>query len=370
MSHILQGKVALFMPSLAGGGAEGVFIRLSELLHREGIAVDLVVASAVGEYAAQIPAGVSVVNLDKGKPSRAVPALVSYLKQNTPETLLSTLTHANLAAIMASLLARVPTRCVVREAASPIDDLIHDTHSDRFLKKLLVPFLYNRTHRILAPSHGVAEGIAMTYGIAPEKISVIYNPVDPAEIKKRCTAPPEIDGVMDRKIPTLVAVGRLCYQKGYDLLLNAAARLKSEGRDFRIVILGEGELRSELELLRDKLGLTRQILMPGFVTNPHAFIARSSGYISASRWEGLSNILIEAMCCGVPVAASSCRHGQAEILEDGKQGLLFASDNIDQLSQAMVALLEERVSPPDESTLSRFSPASISQQYQQLLLGM
>ncbi|MDX1695091.1 MAG: glycosyltransferase [Ketobacteraceae bacterium] len=361
-------RVALFIPSFAGGGAERVFLRLAGLLIREGLAVDILVCRDDGEYRNIIPEGVRVINLGGGKPSRSVTALVRYLKQEQPRAILSTLTHANLAALAAVALSRERVRCVVRDAASPLDDLIHDTPTDRFLKKLLVPRLYRRAHAVLAPSIGVAEGIRQTYRLPENRIRVIYNPVDAAEIRHKCREKPQQADLLDPALPTLVAVGRLCYQKGYDLLLEACGRLKAEGRRFRLLILGEGELRAPLEARRTELGLEDEVLMPGFMDNPHAYIARSAGYISASRWEGLSNVLIEALCCGVPVAVSDCRYGQREILEEGAQGLLFNTGDVTSLSVAMSALLDGRVDPPDEQSLGRFAPATICRQYRQLLV--
>src|SRR5690606_7014711 len=105
-------------------------------------------------------------------------------------------------------------------------------------------------------------------------------------------------------------------------LIRAFARVRATRNDARLVILGEGEQREEIERLVAELGLKPHVSLPGFVKNPYAYMARAAVFVLSSRWEGFPNVLVEAMAVGVPVVATDCMAGPAEILENGRYGQL------------------------------------------------
>jgi glycosyltransferase involved in cell wall biosynthesis len=103
----------------------------------------------------------------------------------------------------------------------------------------------------------------------------------------------------------LVACGRLTLAKGFDDLIRAVRRLDDEGFRIRLVILGEGELRPDLEATILNLGLQDRVTMPGFVSNPFSLMSQADLFVSSSRWESFGNVVIEAMALGVPVVATA-----------------------------------------------------------------
>ncbi|NEP50500.1 MAG: glycosyltransferase, partial [Moorea sp. SIO3C2] len=128
-------------------------------------------------------------------------------------------------------------------------------------------------------------------------------------------------------------------QKDFLTLIQGFARLRKK-MIARLVILGEGESRGELEATINRLGIAADVSMPGFVENPYAYMSKANALVLSSRWEGLPTVLIEAMACGCQVIATDCLSGPAEILSAGQYGILVPVGDSAALSLAMLQVLK------------------------------
>lgn len=137
----------------------------------------------------------------------------------------------------------------------------------------------------------------------------------------------------------LLAMGRLVHLKGFDLLLRAFALIKDKHPDWTLTILGEGPSRSELELLRERLGLEDRVALPGKVTDPHKFLREASLFVMPSRYEGFPMALCEAMAAGLPVICTDCSN--AGIVRGSVDGLLVPIENVEALSRTMDILMAD-----------------------------
>jgi glycosyltransferase involved in cell wall biosynthesis len=334
------GRIAFFIPSLHGGGAERMAVNLLKGMSERDIPLDLVLASAEGPYLDEVPKQVRIVNLAKGRVLKAILPLSRYLQQNRPCALLSHMNYANVVAVVAREFSRTNTRLVLVE---------HGTLSNsqsRFMRGRFVPMfmklLYPRADAIVGVSRGVAQDVESQLGLAEGKVSVIYNPVIDNELIAKAKTPLDHPWFQKGAPPVFLGVGRLTEAKDFLSLIKAFALLRKQ-RLARLIILGEGELRTELEAATDALGIAEDVSIPGFVKNPYAYMNNVSAFVLSSRWEGLPTVLIEAMACGCPVIATDCFSGPREILEAGKYGSLVPVGDEVALSAAMLQVLESPV---------------------------
>lgn len=328
--------IAFFLPNLHGGGAERVAINLLKGMAEKDVPLDLVLADAEGPYLELVPKSVRVINLGAGRVLKAILPLSRYLRANRPSALLSHLNHANVVALFARNLASTKTRLVVVE---------HNTLSvgeSKFIRgRFVKPFMqwiYPSADAIVGVSKGVSLDLEQQLSLPAGKVITIYNPVVDRELSVKAQTTIDHPWFQRDSPPVFLAVGRLSAQKDFSTLIQAFALSRKQARA-RLLILGEGELRRELEEAIYTLGITEDVSMPGFVPNTYAYMSQATALILSSRWEGLPTVLIEAMACGCPVISTDCPSGPKEILEDGKYGNLVPIGDPVTLSKFMLQLL-------------------------------
>jgi glycosyltransferase involved in cell wall biosynthesis len=352
---MLEPRIAFFLPNLAGGGAERVALNLLKgMMERDEILLDLVVADTEGPYLDQVPDRVRLVNLGTGRVTKAIPALAKYLKEYQPLALVSHMNHANIAAILAKELARSKTKLVVVE---------HDTLSasksklrrSRFLPPIM-KWLYPRADVIVGVSQGVAEDLDAVLSFQPGTVKTVYNPVVDRALMMKAQASVEHPWFAAGSPPVFLAVGRLSPQKDFANLIAAFAIVRQQ-QAARLLILGEGDLRGELEAQIAALGIGEDVSLHGFVQNPYAYMSKAATFVLSSRWEGLPTVLIEAMACGCAVVATDCPSGPQEILAAGKYGLLVPIEDAAALAAAMLQTLEQPMTRADSIERGRYFSA-------------
>lgn len=358
--------IAFYLPSLRGGGAERVMVTLANGFAERGLAIDLVLAKAEGPYLNDVAPGVRVVDLGSRRVLASLPALVRYLRATRPRVMLSALNHANIIAIAARVLARVPARLIVSEH----NNVSLPGRASRSLRERavlpLMRWAYPRADGVVAVSGGVADDLARAANLARERITVVYNPVVTPGLLEQASAPFEHPWFGASSSPVVLAVGRLTEQKDFATLIHAFAKVRAR-RPCRLVILGEGELRAELETLVAKLGLSADVALPGFSGNPFTWMGSATLFVLSSAWEGLPTVLIEAMACTTPVVSTDCPSGPAEILEDGRWGRLVPVGDVDALADAMLATLAETTHPDVASRAQDFGVEQAVAGYLQIL---
>jgi glycosyltransferase involved in cell wall biosynthesis len=347
-------RVALFIASLRGGGAERIMVNLAQGFADRGLEVDLVLPQVEGPYLDDVPKSVRIVDLHAPRVLQSLPGLVRYLRRERPATLISAVNHANVVALWAKRLAGGPTRTVVT---------VHNTLSastqnawnrrQRSLPKV-IGWSFPWADEIVAVSEGVAEDLVATAGLPRQRLRVIYNPVVTPELTNLAEEPLEHPWFAPGQPPVFLGVGRLAAQKDFPTLLRAFALLRRDTHA-RLLILGEGRERPQLEALVRELDLDSSVSLPGFVRNPFAFLKRASTFVLSSSWEGLPTVLIEALALGVPIVSTDCKSGPSEILQGGKYGRLVPVGDAATLAVAMRASLAEPSPPADEATLRQFT---------------
>jgi glycosyltransferase involved in cell wall biosynthesis len=195
----------------------------------------------------------------------------------------------------------------------------------------------------------VAEDLRNFSGLPREAINVIHNPIVTPELSRLAGEAVAHPWFAKKDTPVILGAGRLSQQKDFVNLIRAFSILR-QTRHARLVIIGQGPERPELERLVDQLQLREQVDMPGFAANPYALMRRADLFVLSSAWEGLPTVLVEAMACGAPVVATDCPSGPQEILEGGRHGRLVPVGDSEALGRAMIETLDD---PPPASALVR-----------------
>lgn len=307
------------LSDLQTGGAQKAILTTLRFLNQEKFEVHLAIIRSGGPLTRAIPLNVGVHDLKVRRVRYSPPALLRLCWSIKPDYIISTLGHLNLTILLMRPFLPQKTKLIIREANTPSERLRHTRYP--LFYRLLYQILYPRADLIFANSHAMKIDLVKTIGIPASKIVVTGNPVDIKKIREEALMggnPYNQEGYQ------LVAVGRLTYQKGFDLLLQAVSYCLTKRQDWHLTLVGDGPEKEALEKLINRLILTKHVTMAGQQNNPYPFIANAHLLISSSRWEGLPNVVLESLACGTRVVAFDCPGGTREIIEDGKDGWLVA----------------------------------------------
>lgn len=333
-----------------------------------GCAVDLVLAQARGPYLGSVRDTIRLVDLKASRVLTSLPRLVRYLRCEQPEVLISVLDYANIVALWARRLAGIPRRVLVNEQ----NTISRSAPNSARWRQRMVPHLVKRFYpwadHIVGNSQGVADDLSQVTGLPRRQIKILYNPVITPELRAKARASLHHPWFEAGQPPVVLSAGRLMKQKDFPTLIRAFAQVR-RAQSARLMILGEGPERAALAAMVNELGLTHDVVMPGFVDNPYAYMSRASLYVLSSRWEGLPTVLVEALYCGPPVIATDCPSGPREILADGRHGVLVPVGEVTALARAMEASLAGNTPYPGEQSWHPYCLETIVDQYIGLLLN-
>jgi glycosyltransferase involved in cell wall biosynthesis len=289
------------------------------------------------------------------------------LRREKPSALFSGL-FTNLIALWARRLCGITQRLVIIEHNS-LSSVVRGNSDHRWkVYPRLAGWFYPWADAIIAVSNGVKEDLTRTAGISPDRIQVIYNPIVTPKLKEKSEQPVDHPWFKEGEPPVVLSVGRLTDQKAFDVLIQAFSLVR-KNHPARLLILGEGENRSDLEVLTRQLGLEQDVELMGFVPNPYPYLVKASLFVLPSRWEGLPTVLVEALYLGTPIVATDCPGGTREILKDGQLGRLVPVDDAPALAEAILGSMKDRrVNRPRESWLP-FHSDFIVDRYLELLTG-
>jgi glycosyltransferase involved in cell wall biosynthesis len=227
-----------------------------------------------------------------------------------------------------------------------------------------ISFLYRRAAAVVGCGVGVAEQWQKVFGLKPDKVHAIRNPLDRKFVNVQ-TPPPKVLGeIAGLPRPWLISAGRLVEQKGFEDLIGAFSLV---GRG-SLIVIGEGPQRSRLSTLIAQRGLQGRVMLPGFIDNPEHILRAADLCVSSSRWEGYPLMLVEAYASGLPVVARDCDFGPREIVTPDRPGILVKDLSIDALADAICSALERfpRFAPGTTVDLSENDPSHVATCYRAL----
>ncbi len=358
-------SVAIYLHDLAGGGAERQSLIIAEELRRHGADVTMVLHRLRGQLLEQVPSGLRILDLNSSRTLMDVPRLMGFLRREKPDILLSNVDLNNVAALLAKRLSFSPTKVVICQH-NPISSAF--VVGEQWLYRHIALFyriLSPMISRAVAVSSGVAAEIESLAGLPRERIQTIHNPVIGPDFPARSEEIIYHRWFHQPTQPVFVTAGRLVPQKDHATLLQALAVHRRHANS-RLIVLGSGALEESLRALAASLGLTDAIDFLGFQANALPYIRQADAFVLSSRCEGFGNVLVEAMGCGTPIISTRCEHGPAEILDNGRYGLLVEPQNPDALAAAMDEVASLRARFPAEMLRQRsgdFSYAACASRY-------
>ncbi|WP_313043179.1 glycosyltransferase [Acinetobacter sp.] len=361
-------KVMFFLPSLGGGGAERTVIQLANSFAEQGLNIHLGVCDVTGDKAKLLPEvsrKIQLVNFNCGRVMNSITPLKMKLKAEQYDCLVATQTHTNIVAGIAKKLAGVQTALIFREVSTPSKNLKLQGLA-KFVLKTLVNWTYPMAQQVVCVSKGVEADFREYYVYKKNNLSTIYNPVlDDAYFEKLKV--PVTHKFFNESNKVILAVGRLTEAKNFGFLISSFNALHDQYSETRLIILGEGELRTEFEALVSDLGLNDVVDLPGFNSNPYAYFKYASLFVLSSNWEGLPGVLIQALASKVKVVSTNCPSGPMEILENSKFGLLVECNDQAGLTHAMQqAIFADYVRYQEadfEAHIQKFHKATVLKQY-------
>lgn len=362
-------EVVFFTHNLGYGGAERCIVNITNELAERGHTVEILLVDKQGGLLQEVHDDVPVRELDGEPLIRAALDLRKFVREYSPDIIISNVNTANLMAIAATKSIRTETSLIVG---------VHNTLSVKKqdystgVKDRIIPYLmrmlYPLGDQFIAVSNGVAEDLSSTYDIPMDRMNVIYNPCVTDKILEKGTEPPDDDLFHHVGGDLILGVGSLIEQKDFSTLIRAFSEVVKQKPDSHLVIIGDGPERTNLENLTIELGLSDKVSILGYVENVYAYMASADLFVLSSRWEGFGIVIVEAMAFGTPIVATDCPHGPREILGDGKFGRLTQVEDSLQLADA---INETLYSPPKSTEIQQrandFHVSNVADKYEKLL---
>lgn len=286
----------------------------------------------------QVP-GVEVIELGSAQVRDMLWPLRRYLRNARPDVVFSAEDHLNCMVAAAALLARSRTRISGSSRVPPFDTYSHRWFTKRWALKQVMRALAWRIDVLTCVSQDMVDLYGEWFpGMGHQ---CVYNIVDLPAARERMAEPLDDPWFSDGGPIPIVAAGSLAPYKGFADLIRAIALVP----EVRLIILGEGSQRAELEALIAQLGLQDRVRLHGRVANPLKYFARARIYALSSYAEGMPNVLVEAMLCGCTPVATDCRTGPRELLHDGRFGYLATVGDPTSIAAALRAAMADPIPP-------------------------
>ncbi len=377
---MVKRKLSILIFSLDAGGAERVVSILAEELS-SSFDISLVLMSKKIFYL--VPDHIDIQYLDDTEVTEnglikllKLPYLAlkykNICKTNNIDISMSFMNRPNYINILSRAFGN-DAKILINERAMP--SLQHQYGLQGRINRFLIKRLYNYADLVIANSSGNCQDLKNNFGIS--KVQTINNPFDLDKIESL-----SVEQVnFDYRCFTFVTVGRLDYGKNHKLLIKAFSRIK----DAQLIIIGDGNLKKDLESQIQNDNLSNRVFLLGKQTNVYKFLSKADCFVFSSLYEGFPNVIVEALACKLPVISTDCKSGPREILSPNTKmdnniedievceyGVLCEVDSVDSLYKAMLLMQNNQLLRVKykETVLTRamhFKKEDISKKYEQVI---
>jgi glycosyltransferase involved in cell wall biosynthesis len=349
-------KICVITPRYMISGVALAQHRFARALGAAGHEVDLVIGRVDPGLTVPPSAGVKVRELNVRQVRGMVVPFWRYLRREKPDVVFSAEDHLNTLVILTAVLARSKAKISGSSRVTPFDTYSSRPFTKRWVLKHLSRLSFGRADVLSCVSKDMVGQYRTVFGAAAPHVPV-YNIVDDAASRQRMLESVDDPWLNDKTLPVVIAAGTLAPWKGFADLISAMALVRTPAR---LIILGEGPLRSDLEDQIAELGLHDLVKLPGFTSNALKYFAKSDVFVLSSLVEGLPNVLVEAMMCGCTPVSTDCPTGPREVLDEGRFGYIVPVGDQAAMARAIdkaiecpidPALLAEAVRPFEEDAI-------------------
>lgn len=347
-------KIAVFIYSLGGGGAERVVSQLIPYLENNGFDVYLVLMNNTCVYPFETKNKPFFLENSKTTESNVlkflkIPFLAYkyhiFLKKNKINKSFSFLTRPGFISVLTKWFNKKRTIIISERSNSSLQYGNHNLQS--WINNFLIKELYPKADLIIANSNGNAQDLITNYNVPRYKITTIYNPIS---LEAIFAIEPKKD-FFDTNYFNLVSVGRLDNGKNHQLLIKSFEFFKLQ--KLRLYIFGDGILKTELEKTIQDLKLENRVFLMGFESNPYKYLKAADLFVFSSNHEGFPNVILEAMACELPIVSTNCPSGPNEIFKVNTDydfsdnvvtdyGILVPRNNIRKMVEAINHLMQNK----------------------------
>jgi len=331
---VQRARILFLIPRLHAGGAEQVLVLVAGGLSTDKYEAHLGLVTGCDTSALDLPARVQVHALGATRARFAVVSLLRLVWRLRPAVILSGAAEISFLALLLRPFFPPKTRILVRQNGTA-SAAFENGRVPRYAR-LLYRLLYPHADRVICQSRAMAEDLMRQAGMSQERITVLPNPVDLEAIKEVRTAPSRWTGTG----PHLLAVGRLEREKGFDILLEALARVRKRFPQADLIVAGAGREESALRRQCAELGLKDAVHFAGRVKSPCVFFPGASLFVLSSRYEGMPNALLEAAAAGLPLVATPASGGVVDLLNGRPGAWLTTEISAESLAGALIESLE------------------------------
>jgi len=371
-------NIAIVISTLrVGGGAERVASIVGNNLASSGHKVTFLIFDYEGD---KFPIQTNYFLIDTGEIKNSFGALRALFKRakkikkfcqkNNVDHIISFMEEAGFASIISKIFFGNNIKIITSIRNNP--------EKKKFFSKKLIKYLYSKADKVVANSLGNEEILKRRFGL--KNTITIYNLIDYEKIEEAKNE--EMDEKYKKLFTgdkTFLNIGRFTEQKGQVYLISAFKKVVEAFGDAKLIIIGQGKERIELRSLINKLDLNKNVFLLEEQKNIFSFMAKSNFFVLSSLWEGMPNVLSEALAVGLPVISTDCDCGPREILAPkdmnkkldypfkGENGILISIKNEKDLFQAMVSMIKEgRKKLP--KVFSEFKIENIIKQWEEIVL--
>ena len=293
----------------------------------------------------------NIIDLGTSHTMPALGPVKRYLKSVNPDVLLADKDRCNRVALLAKILSKSSTRIVVSSGTIMSENLKNRSWLEGVFHRFSFNYLYPKAHAIITPSKDAATDLAALSKLSEEQITVVPLPIIADDLLAMASEPVDHDFLHDGNkdnVPVIISVGELTERKDQTTQLKAFALLVQK-RPCKFFILGKGKDEPMLKALCKELGIQNHVSFLGYQDNPYKYLNKADVFIHTATFEGFGMVMVEALALGKPVVAANCAGGPAEILQNGKLGVLVPVHDEQALALGIQNTLEALSEPASSS---------------------